>query len=81
MKLKTLAAVTLISLGLAGCGANQPDRALGAAGIGAAAGMVAGAFSGPVGVGVGAAVGAALGGAAGYFTQQRDIDLGPPVWR
>lgn len=80
-KTKLAVLVVACSLGLSACGATQPDRALGGAAIGATAGAAAGAFSGPVGVGVGIAVGALVGGATGYLTQQRDLDLGPPIWR
>ncbi|MEX2615957.1 MAG: glycine zipper family protein [Alphaproteobacteria bacterium] len=65
--------------GLAGCGSSTGDRALSGAGIGAAAGAVGGALLGSPGTG--AAVGAAVGAGVGAATDEKDVDLGKPLWR
>ncbi len=74
----------LLSLGLAlaACGSsqNQGDRALGGAGVGAAGGAAIGALFGGVGAIPGALIGAAAGGGTGYVTNEKQIDLGDPLW-
>lgn len=70
--------LTLLALGLAGCGTTPGDRGLSGAGIGAAGGAVVGAMVGaPL---AGAAIGAGAGAAAGAATSPSTIDLGTPVW-
>ena len=69
-----------IALGAAGCGSSQSDRAISGAGIGAGAGAAAGALSGGSAVG-GALLGGAAGAATGAFTDDKDVNLGKPVWR
>ena len=73
--------VTAIVLagGLTACGSSTGDRALSGAGIGAAAGAVGGALLGSPATG--AAVGGAVGAGVGALTDEKDIDLGKPVWR
>jgi osmotically inducible lipoprotein OsmB len=75
----TLAAATVAMLGLAACGTNPNDRALGGAGLGAGAGAAIGAVTGGSVVG-GALLGAAGGAAAGYLTDSDKINLGKPAW-
>lgn len=75
-----LAGITVLALGLAACGASRTDRAISGAGLGAAAGGVGAAvIDGDIGAGV--IVGGLLGGATGALTDERDINLGDPVWR
>ena len=64
---------------VAGCGANQGDRAASGALIGAGAGAAIGAAAGNAGLG--AAVGALAGGVVGVATDPCDLDLGHPIWR
>lgn len=70
-----------VCLTLAACGSSPTDRTLGGAGIGAGAGAAVGALFGGVGAIPGALIGGALGGGTGLVTNERDIDLGKPVWR
>lgn len=66
-------------LALAACGNTPGDRALSGAGIGAATGAVGGALLGsPV---TGAVVGGAVGAGVGGLTDEKDIDLGKPIWK
>ncbi len=76
-----ISALAIISLavGLSACGNSTGDRALSGAGIGAAAGAVGGALVGSPGTG--AAIGAAVGAGVGAATDEKDVDLGKPVWR
>ena len=73
-------ALLLASLGtLAACGQSTGDRAISGAGIGAGVGAVGGLLVGaPL---EGAAIGAGVGAGAGALTNQRQINLGRPVWR
>lgn len=72
--------VALMALGLVACGQSKSDRAISGAGLGAAAGAgTAAVMNGdPL---TGAAIGGAVGAAGGALTNQRDIDLGKPIWR
>jgi hypothetical protein len=70
----------LLALGLAGCGSTVGDRGLSGAGLGAAAGTAVGAVTGLT-LWQGALIGAGVGAAAGALTDQRDIDLGKPLWK
>jgi osmotically inducible lipoprotein OsmB len=75
---RSIIAVALAGLTLAGCGTTPGDRGLSGAGIGAATGAVAGAFVGaPL---VGAAIGAGAGATIGAATSPSMVDLGKPVW-
>lgn len=78
---RIIAAATfgLSVLALAACGSSTTDRALSGAGIGSAAGLVGGALLGaPL---EGALIGGAAGAGAGALTDQKDVDLGEPIWR
>lgn len=79
MYMKSMAAVGLVALALAGCGNSAGDRALSGGALGAAGGAAAGAA-----VGGSPATGALLGGAAGAaiggLTDRSDIDLGDAIW-
>ena len=81
MKRNLISVVTAILLagGLSACGSSTGDRALSGAGIGAAAGAIGGALVGAPGTG--AAIGAAAGAGVGAATDEKDVDLGKPVWR
>jgi osmotically inducible lipoprotein OsmB len=73
----SLAAATLLML--AACGSSTSDRALSGGGIGAGVGGAAGLLTGhPV---AGAALGGAAGAATGALTNQKQIDLGKPIWK
>jgi osmotically inducible lipoprotein OsmB len=75
---KSLIALALAGVTLAGCGTSTGDRGLSGAGIGAATGAVAGAMVGaPL---EGAAIGAGAGAAIGATTSPSTVDLGRPVW-
>lgn len=71
--MKTITAVILTSLLLAGCGTATGDRGLSGAGIGAGIGVI----GGPPGMLVGGAVGAAVG----MVTKPSTVNLGRPAWR
>jgi osmotically inducible lipoprotein OsmB len=72
-----LAASTLLVL--AACGSSTSDRALSGGAIGAGVGGAAGAVAGhPF---AGAALGGAAGAATGALTNEKDIDLGKPIWK
>ena len=75
---RSIIAVALAAITLAGCGTTTGDRGLSGAGIGAATGAVAGALVGaPL---VGAAIGAGAGATIGAATSPTAVDLGKPVW-
>ena len=78
--LKNAAAMIAVLTILAACGDRPGERALSGAGIGAGVGAVGGAILGgdPVTV---AAVGGAVGAAAGGLTEEKDINLGKPIWK
>lgn len=77
----TLAGLSLTALvALSACGHTKSDRALSGAGIGAGAGALTGALTGGSAV-TGAVVGGAIGAAGGALTDDKDIDLGKPIWR
>ncbi len=79
IKLQNTVAI-LATLGLlAACGHSAGDRALSGGGIGAGAGAVGAALLGANPVS-GALVGGAVGAAAGGLTQEKDINLGKPLW-
>jgi osmotically inducible lipoprotein OsmB len=69
------------SLLLGGCGGNRFDRTVTGAAIGAASGAGAGLLLGPVGVASGALVGAGAGAGVGLATNERQINLGRPIYR
>src|SRR5258708_4372031 len=75
-----MTAVTLLAMGLAGCGTSQSDRTLSGAGLGAGGGAIIAAATGGS-VGTGAVIGAVVGGVVGATTSRDDLDLGDPLWR
>ena len=68
-------------LALSACGTTPGDRAATGAIIGARTGGVIGLAFGGVAVGAGAFVGAAIGAGTGVLTNERQLNLGKPVWR
>ncbi|HXQ54143.1 MAG TPA: YMGG-like glycine zipper-containing protein [Stellaceae bacterium] len=75
---RSIIALALAGVTLAGCGTSVGDRGLSGAGIGAATGAVVGAMVGaPL---VGAAIGAGAGATVGAVTSPSAVDLGKPVW-
>ncbi len=81
MKLIRSSMLAGLALALAACGTTPGDRAATGAIIGAGTGGVIGLAFGGVGVGAGAFVGAAIGAGTGALTNDRQINLGKPVWR
>jgi hypothetical protein len=75
-----MAILAIAALTLAACGNTTGDRALSGAAIGAGAGLAVGAVTGATLL-EGAVVGGALGAAAGALTDNRQINLGRPLWR
>jgi osmotically inducible lipoprotein OsmB len=69
------------ALALGACGTTQGDRAASGAAIGAGTGGLIGLAFGGVGAGAGAFVGAAIGAGTGAFTNERQVNLGKPLWR
>ncbi len=66
-------------LGLTACGNTTSDRMLSGAAIGGGTGLIGGAiFGAPL---TGAVVGAGVGAAAGGLSDDRQIDLGRPLWQ
>jgi osmotically inducible lipoprotein OsmB len=75
---RSLIALALAGIALAGCGTTTGDRGLSGAGIGAATGAVVGAVVGaPL---AGAAIGAGAGATVGVVTSPQQVDLGKPAW-
>ena len=77
--LRSLSALTVIGLMLAGCGSSTTDRALSGGGIGAAAGAGTAAVIGGSPV-TGGLLGGAAGAAIGGLTDEDDVNLGDPIW-
>lgn len=77
---RTIIALAAAGLVLAACGSTTEDRAVSGAGIGAAAGAAVGAVTG-LSVVQGVVLGAVAGGATGALTDDKQIDLGTPLWR
>jgi hypothetical protein len=75
-----MAILAIAALTLAACGNTTGDRALSGAAIGAGAGLAVGAVTGATLL-QGAVVGGALGAATGALTDNRQINLGRPLWR
>ncbi len=74
------AAVTILVLGLSGCGYDRGDRALSGGLIGAGGGAAIAALTGGAPL-VGAAIGGAVGAVGGAVTSGNGINLGRPIWR
>lgn len=79
---KILAATTCGSLlmATAACGNTTSDRALSGGALGAGVGAVGSSLAGGSAV-TGALVGGAVGAGAGALTDERDVNLGKPLWR
>src|SRR5882762_7278324 len=80
VKIAVMAGISLLALGIAGCGTTTSDRTLSGAGLGAGAGALGAAAAGGS-VGTGAIVGGVVGGVIGAATTPDQIYLGDPVWR
>jgi osmotically inducible lipoprotein OsmB len=80
MRYTQLLSLCIIAVLVTACGNNRTDRALSGAGIGAGAGAIAGAITGGSAT-TGALIGAGLGAAGGGLTDQKDVDLGKPIWK
>jgi len=74
--------VPALALGLAACGSSedQGDRIGGGAAVGAATGAGVGAIFGGVGAIPGALIGGAIGAGTAAVTDEKQIDLGNPIW-
>ncbi len=68
------------ALVVAACGTTPQERGISGAGIGAAGGAIIGALTGLT-VLEGALIGTGLGAAAGLFTDEKQLDLGEPIWK
>ena len=79
-RLGRFVAPVALALLLAACGSTKEDRAGGGAAVGAGTGAAVGALFGGVGAIPGALIGAAVGGGTGAVTDQKQVDLGEPVW-
>ena len=79
----TTASVVAVAFALTACGSSndQVDRAGGGAAVGAGTGAAIGAVFGGVGAIPGALIGGAVGGGTGLVTDERQVDLGPPIWQ
>lgn len=80
MKRLSYLAILGLPLLVAACGSSQSDRTLSGAGLGAGVGAGAAAITGGSVLG-GAVLGGAGGAAAGALTDEKDVDLGKPLWR
>lgn len=74
-------ACTFIALAACGSSERPVDRAGGGAAVGAASGAAIGAIFGGIGAIPGALIGGAVGATTGVVTQDKDVNLGEPVWR
>jgi osmotically inducible lipoprotein OsmB len=76
--------MTVLAVGctalLAACGTTTEDRAISGGAIGAGVGAATGAATGGSMLG-GALIGGAAGAAGGALTDERDVNLGTPVWK
>ena len=70
-----------LGLAVAACGSRTDDRAATGAGIGAGTGALVGLAFGGLGVIPGPLIGAGVGAGTGAVTNERQIDLGKPVYR
>lgn len=78
---KPIALVCVAAFALAACGSTPTDRGLSGGAIGAASGAIAGALIPGLSVGTGAAIGAGVGVLSGVLTDERQLNLGKPVWQ
>lgn len=72
--------LAVLSLSLASCGTDAPDRMGGGAAGGAATGATFGLIGGPIGVIVGGAIGGGIGALTAANTTPKQINLGNPPW-
>ena len=79
--LRTLLLGGLCAISLSACGSTPQDRAVTGAGLGAASGAVAGALIPGLSVGTGALIGTGVGALTGALTQEKDFNLGRPIWK
>lgn len=77
---RTVSALIVAAVLVAGCGSTPEDRGISGAGLGAAGGAIVGALS-SVSIFHGALIGAVVGGVAGVVTDKDTIDLGEPAWK
>jgi len=68
------------ALVVAACGTTPEERGISGAGIGAAGGAIIGALTGLT-VLEGALIGTGLGAATGLFTDEKQLNLGEPIWK
>jgi hypothetical protein len=78
--MRSISILVVATLGLAGCGTSEADRASGGAATGAGTGAVIGLLGGPVGVGIGALIGAGVGAGTGAAVSPDHVNLGTPPW-
>lgn len=78
--LKKLVVVVASVSVLTACGTTKEERAISGAGIGAGVGAIGSAVTGGS-AGTGALIGAGVGAAAGALTDEKDVDLGKPIWK
>jgi hypothetical protein len=81
MRAAVLTVTCLVTLALAGCGASEPDRAVGGAATGAGTGATIGLVGGPIGIAAGALIGGLVGGGTAMAVDSKHINLGDPPWR
>jgi|LNFM01.1.fsa_nt_gb osmotically inducible lipoprotein OsmB len=74
------AVLGICAIALGACGSMPEERAISGAGIGAGAGAALGAVTG-MSVATGALIGAAGGALTGALTNDRQVNLGKPVWQ
>lgn len=74
-------AVGALSLAACGPARDRDDRVAGGAAVGAATGAGVGAIFGGVGAIPGALIGGAVGAGTGALTDERDVNLGKPIWK
>ena len=75
-----MACVLSVGLLLAACGTTPEDRGVSGAGIGAAGGAIIGAITG-LSVLEAAALGAVGGALTGLLTDDKQLNLGEPIWK
>lgn len=79
-KLNIYVAIAAVLM-LSACGTNQKDRTTGGAAAGGATGAAIGAFGGPPGMFLGGVIGAGIGATSGAVIDEKNLNLGEPVWK
>ena len=79
--LRTSLLIGLVALSLSACGSSPQDRAVTGAGLGAAAGALSGALIPGLSAGTGALIGVGAGALTGALTEEKDFNLGRPIWK